>query len=78
VLGGTAIGVGVGLAWTEIFRTTDSKGDSGMLVIFTCMPLGAMIGGLGGPFPVRSRYPRHIAIEREPNKSISAGIKKSW
>jgi hypothetical protein len=64
VIGGAAIGIGAGLAWTEIFRTNDFEGDSGMLVFFTCMPLGAMIGALGDPFPVRSRYPRHRNRDR--------------
>ena len=52
VLGGAALGIGAGLAWVEIFQTTDFEGYSGMLVFFTFMPLGAMIGvravGLSG------------------------------
>ena len=47
-LGGAALGIGAGLAWIEIFKTTSFEGYSGMLVFFTCMPLGAAIGGLGG------------------------------
>jgi len=47
-LGGAALGIGAGLAWVEIFKTTNFEGYSGMLVFFTFMPLGAMIGGLGG------------------------------
>jgi hypothetical protein len=47
-LGGAALGIGAGLAWTEIFKTSDFEGYSGMLVFFTFMPLGAIIGGLGG------------------------------
>jgi hypothetical protein len=34
--------------WVEIFKTSDFEGYSGMLVFFTFMPAGAMIGGLGG------------------------------
>jgi hypothetical protein len=45
VLGGAALGIGAGLAWIEIFKTTRFEGDSGMLVFFTFMPLGAVIGG---------------------------------
>jgi hypothetical protein len=45
---GAAIGVGVGLAWVKIFNVSDREGYSGMLVFFTFMPLGAMVGGLGG------------------------------
>jgi len=48
VLGGAALGIGAGLAWIEIFKTTSLEGDSGMLVFFTFMPLGAVVGGLGG------------------------------
>jgi len=45
---GAAIGVGLGLAWTKVFATTDREGYSGMLVFFTFMPLGALVGGVGG------------------------------
>src|SRR5215208_6994105 len=40
-LGGAALGIGAGLAWVEIFKTPGFEGDSGMLVFFTFMPLGA-------------------------------------
>ena len=67
-LGGAALGVGAGLAWIEIFNTTSFEGYSGMLVFFTFMPLGAMIGGLGGAllFGVIAIRDAEIAIEREP------------
>ena len=67
-LGGAALGIGAGLAWVEIFKTTDFEGYSSMLVFFTCMPLGAMIGGLGGAllFGVIAIRDAEIAIEREP------------
>jgi hypothetical protein len=48
VLFGAAIGVGVGMACVKIFNVSDFEGGSGMLVFFTFMPLGAIIGGLGG------------------------------
>ena len=68
VLGGAALGVGAGLAWIEIFKTSSFEGYSGMLVFFTFMPLGAMIGGLGGAllFGVIAARDAEIAIEREP------------
>jgi hypothetical protein len=51
VLGAT-LGIGAEFAWVEIFKTTSFEGYSGMLVFFTFMPLGAMIGvravGLSG------------------------------
>ncbi len=67
-LGGAALGVGAGLAWIEIFKTTSFEGHGGMLVFFTIMPLGAAIGGLGGAllFGVIAIRDAEIAIEREP------------
>ena len=67
-LGGAALGIGAGLAWIEIFNTSNFEGYSGMLVFFTFMPLGAAIGGLGGAllFGVMAARDNEIAIEREP------------
>jgi hypothetical protein len=66
-LGGAALGIGAGLAWIEIFKTTDFEGYSGMLVFYTFMPLGGIIGGLGGAllFALLAFRDREIAIERE-------------
>ncbi|MGA7804354.1 hypothetical protein [Bradyrhizobium sp.] len=74
-LGGAAVGVGVGLAWVEIFKTSDFEGYGGMLVFFTFMPLGAMIGGLGGAFVfgVLALRDSEIAIEREQMHSRDNG-----
>jgi hypothetical protein len=67
-LGGAALGIGAGLAWVQIFKTTSFEGYSGMLVFFTFMPLGAAIGGLGGAllFAVIAIRDAEIAIERGP------------
>ena len=67
-LGGAALGIGAGLAWVEIFKTTSFEGYSGMLVFFTFMPLGAMIGGLGGAllFGLIAIRDTEIALSREP------------
>ena len=67
-LGGAALGVGAGLAWVEIFKTSSFEGYSGMLVFFTFMPLGAAIGGLGGAllFGVIAMRDAEIALEQEP------------
>jgi hypothetical protein len=64
-LGGAALGIGAGLASVEIFKTTSFEGDSGRLVFFTFMPLGAAIGGalLVGIIAIRDV---EIAIEHEP------------
>jgi Na+/glutamate symporter len=66
-LGGAALGIGTGLAWIEIFKTSDFEGYSGTLVFFTFMPLGAIIGGLGGAllFGLLALRDSEIAIERE-------------
>ena len=67
-LGSAALGIGAGLAWVEIFKTTSFEGYSGMLVFFTFMPLGAMIGGLGGAllFGLIAIRDTEIALSREP------------
>jgi hypothetical protein len=67
-LGGAALGIGAGLAWVEIFKTSSLEGYNGMLVFFTFMPLGAAIGGLGGAllFGVIAIRDAEIALEREP------------
>jgi len=70
VLGGAALGVGAGLAWVEIFKTSSFEGYSGMLVFFTFMPLGAAIGGLGGAplFGVIAMREAEIALQREARR----------
>jgi hypothetical protein len=67
-LGGAALGIGAGLAWVEIFKTTSFEGYSGMLVFFTFMPLGAVVGGIGGAllFGIIAIRDAEIAIERRP------------
>ena len=45
---GAVVGVGIGAAVVKIFNVSDFEGYSGMLVFFTFMPIGAIIGGLGG------------------------------
>ena len=73
-LGGAALGIGAGLAWTGIFQTTSFEGYSGMLVFFTFMPLGAAIGGLGGAllFGVTAIRDAEIAIGKEPARRHDA------
>lgn len=48
VIVGGAIGITLGFAWTKIFHTTDFEGYSGMLVFFTFMPIGSLIGAMLG------------------------------
>ena len=70
-LGGAALGIGAGLVWVEIFKTTSFEGYSGMLVFFTFMPLGAAIGAITGAllFGYIAIRDAEIAIEREPVRS---------
>jgi hypothetical protein len=67
-LGGAALGVGAGLAWVEIFKTSSFEGYSGMLVFFTFMPLGAMIGGVGCAllFGITAARDAELALSQEP------------
>jgi len=70
-LGGAALGIGAGLAWVEISKTSNFEGYSGMLVFFTFMPVGAVLGGLAGAitFGVLAWRDAEIAIERPPRSS---------
>jgi hypothetical protein len=47
IMGGI-VGVGLGLIWTSVFHTTSFEGYSGMLVFYTFMPLGVLVGALTG------------------------------
>jgi len=72
-LGGAALGIGAGLAWVEIFKTTNFEGYSGK-VFFTFMPVGAAIGGIGGAllFGLLAARDAAIAIEREPVRRLDS------
>jgi len=66
-IGGAALGIGVGLAWVEMFKTTDFEGYSGMLVFLGFMPGGAVLGAIGGAllFAMMALRDNQIAIERD-------------
>ena len=70
-LGGAALGIGAGLAWIEIFKTTNFEGYSSMRVFFTFMPLGSALGVLGGALQrgVIAIRDAQSAIEQEPGRS---------
>jgi hypothetical protein len=68
LLGGAALGIGAGIAWVELFKTSNFEGYSGMLVFFTFMPIGALLGGVAGAvlFGVIAARDVEIGIERVP------------
>ena len=45
---GGVIGIALGFAWINVFNTSDFEGYSGMLIFFTFMPIGIVLGGLLG------------------------------
>ena len=47
-IAGGVIGVGAGFLWTSVFHTSDFEGYSGMLVFFTFMPIGMIVGAVLG------------------------------
>jgi hypothetical protein len=47
-IAGGIIGVGAGLAWTTIFRTSCFEGYCAMLMFFAFLPGGAAIGAIVG------------------------------
>lgn len=64
-LGGAAIGILVGIGWIEIFKSTDSEAT---LLFFTFMPIGAIVGAVGGAmlFGIIAARDAEIPIAREP------------
>jgi len=47
-IAGGVTGVGLGFLWIKVFHTTDFEGYSGMLVFYTFLPIGIVIGALIG------------------------------
>jgi len=45
---GAIAGVVLGLIWTDVFHTSSFEGYSGMLVFYSFMPMGAILGALMG------------------------------
>jgi hypothetical protein len=65
ILGGV-LGVVCGLIWTQVFHTTDFEGYSGMLVFFTFMPIGILIGGSLGAAALAYVASRDTAAAKSP------------
>jgi hypothetical protein len=47
-IAGGIIGVGLGLIWINVFQISSFEGYSGMLVFYSFMPIGILLGALGG------------------------------
>lgn len=65
LLGGGALGIGAGVAWVELFKTSNFEGYSAMLVFFTFMPIGALMGGVTGAilFGIAASRPNQLSVE---------------
>lgn len=65
LLGGGALGLGAGVAWVELFKTSNFEGYSAMLVFFTFMPIGALLGAVAGAilFGIAAARPRELSVE---------------
>jgi hypothetical protein len=65
LLGGGAVGIGAGVAWVELFKTTNFEGYSAMLVFFTFMPIGALLGAVAGAilFGIAASRPVELSVE---------------
>ena len=47
---GGALGVGLGSICVEAFQVSKFEGGAGMMVFFTFMPIGALLGGIAGAY----------------------------
>ena len=47
---GGALGVGLGSICVEVFQVSKFEGGAGMMVFFTFMPIGALLGGIAGAY----------------------------
>lgn len=75
LLAGGALGIGAGFAWIELFKTSNFEGYSAMLVFFTFMPIGALLGGVAGAllFGMMASHRPDVAIE--PIRDQKAGYR---
>ncbi|MGA2567471.1 MAG: hypothetical protein ABSF41_11665 [Pseudolabrys sp.] len=50
LIAGGALGVGIGSICVEVFQVSKFEGGAGMMVFFTFMPVGAILGGITGAY----------------------------
>jgi hypothetical protein len=69
-LGGAALGIAVGLAWSEFLQSPSPQDSSGTLAFFTFMPIGGLIGAFCGSvlFGVIAMRDVEIQIEQPINE----------
>jgi hypothetical protein len=68
-IAGGVIGIGLGLLWINVFHTSDFEGYSGMLVFYSFMPIGIIVGALTGAVGlgfVASRDASPASLEQLP------------
>jgi hypothetical protein len=66
LLGGAALGIGVGIAWFELTKISNFEGNSWLMVLFTFMPIGAILGAAAGTTWFGLLAARDIEIAGEP------------
>ena len=48
LIAGGALGMGIGSICVEVFEVSQFEGGAGVMVFFTFMPIGAILGGIVG------------------------------
>ena len=48
LIAGGALGMGIGSICVEVFEVSKFEGGAGVMVFFTFMPIGAILGGIVG------------------------------
>jgi hypothetical protein len=64
---GGVIGIALGFVWINVFNTSDFEGYSGMLVFFTFMPIGVILGGILGAAALAA-----VALRVEPAPPLAS------
>lgn len=73
LLGGAALGVGAGVAWIELVKVSTFEGNSSLMVFFTFMPIGAILGAAAGATLFGLLAARDIEIEPAPVRDRRRG-----